>query len=187
MIQAWEIGRMDERYTTEASGSVKMYTVDGCNDLLTFGQLMIAVSCRQAAVLEARSVAKMNQMGAKTESMHELANVMEAIYNMDESVRYGDCKVTLRDGQSVLLRRWLEDVQDFSIDVQPSRSKLMTPATKLTLLGFLRPKMEHYAQASQEDNVDLRSLVNARDVAYKTSTQLVNVYANTGMNTVMAY
>lgn len=187
MIQAWEIGRMDPQYTTEQSGCVKMYTVDGCNDLLTFGQLMIAVGCRQAAVLEARSVAKMNQLGMTTSTMDELANVMEQIYNASESVTYGAFKVTLKDGQSVLLRRWMEDVHEYDIDSQPVRSSLMTTETKIRLLAYLKPKMEQYAQTSQEDNVDLRSLVNARDVAYKTSSQLVGIYASTGMNTAMAY
>lgn len=187
MIQAWEIGRMDERYTTEASGSVKMYTVDGCNELLTFGQLMIAVGCRQAAVLEARSVAKMNQLGLTTDTMDELCNVMEQIYNASESLSYGTFKVTLKDGQSVLLRRWLEDEHGFDIDSQPVRSSAMSTETKIQLLAYLKPKMEQFAQTSQEDNVDLRSLVNARDVAYKTASQLVGVYASTGMDTVMAY
>lgn len=188
MIHAWEIGRLDDRYTTEESGSVQMYTVDGYDQLLTFGQLMIAIGCRQAAVLEKRSVMRMNELGKTTRKMDELSQVLAAVTGAtDESMTFGAFKVTLLDGQQVLLRRWLEDVCDISQDTQPKRSANMTPETKLKLSELIKTKMEQAAQTSQQDNVELRSLVTARDVTYRTVSGLVRAYCGTAMNTTEGY
>lgn len=180
MIYVHPIAERDARYTTPESRDICLYSIGEGGQLLTLGQLLIAVGCRHAAALESRSVLTMNVISGRVRLMRRLSACLEAATNAAESETMGSVKVVLEDGTKKGLRDCL--VNDCGINgvVLPAGGDLLIPANKVRVMDAVKVKMDDASNESQRDNVSLRSLVSARDVAYRTVTSLTRGYCAAG-------
>ena len=146
------------RYAPRGSDQVYLYAngLEG-GQHLTLGQLVIAVSMRSAAEYEAQSVVKMNRMAGGAEQLNKVSEFMEQIANGG-----GDWAAIKTYCQTEL------GIKDELPDAIDTYAKRMAAATAF------KNKMDVLVQQQQRDVVDLQTMVNRRDVAYSTSSNIVN-------------
>ena len=137
--------------------AVNLYSTDQVGGQgLTLGQLMIAVSMRSAAAYEAQSVLKMNHMSGDSDKLTQAAEYMRDIANN--------------------VADW-SDVKDFCENVLGITAglpeNLSTYNKRMTAITAIKGKVDALTQTQQTDMIDLQTLVNRRDVAYSTSSNMV--------------
>ena len=141
----------------EESSAINLYSTGeegGSN--LTIGQLAIAVSMRSAAVYESQSVLKMNRMTAGSETLNTAAGYMQEI--ADGSGNWAEIKAFCRNSLGITI-----DLPD-DIDTYERR---------MAAIDAMKAKVDALTQSQQTDMIDLQTLVNRRDVAYSTSSNIV--------------
>lgn len=144
------------RYAPSGADAISLYA-NGDASGLTLGQLVISVCLRSAAACEAQSVVKMNTMTSGSVKLETASQWMEKIaagtadWSAAKSFLTGTLGIdaaTLPDG----------------IDSYDKRMAAVTA---------LKEKVDALAQQQQRDMIDLQTLVNRRDVAYSTSSNVV--------------
>lgn len=141
----------------EESSAINLYStgLEGGSNL-TIGQLAIAVSMRSAAAYEAQSVLKMNRMTAGSEILNTAAGYMQEI--AEGSDNWAEIKAFCRNSLGIT-----SDLPD-DIDTYEKR---------MTAINAMKAKVDALTQSQQTDMIDLQTLVNRRDVAYSTSSNIV--------------
>lgn len=200
MLYVETIGQRDSRYTTAESGAINLYATDTASGL-TLGQLLISVSCRQAAAIEARSVTLMNKISRDAYKMKDLAAAMEAIVaakdaadNTLTAIEFVDHNNKNWEVCDYMIKEFGAVEKDFPfanpsyiVDIETGDSVKryrynITQNNRQTLISKLKNYMENVAMTSQQDNIQLKSLVNSRDIAFKTATGLVSAIGTSQMN-----
>ena len=161
MIEATTIAV--NRYAPEGANAINLYsngTAGGSG--LTLGQLVIAVSAHSAAVYEAQSVLKMNMMTADSSTLEQASAWLEQIVagtdNWTEAKAFG--------------------VGILGIDSSTLPSDIQSYDRRMQAVEAFKTKMDALAQTQQEEMIDLQTLVNRRDVAYSTSSNIVRTLGN---------
>lgn len=135
--------------------AINLYTTSTASNL-TLGQLLSAVCLRAGAILEREGVVKMNAMGLGTAKIDDLSNAMEAIAT--ESVNdWATLKTSLENKYG--LRALPETLDSYD--------------ERMTALAAIKAELDKLTHTAQEDMIDLQTLVNRRDVAFTTATNLV--------------
>ena len=148
--------------------NINAYQYNGLKGL-TFGQLIMAVCCRRAAAIEQQSVIKMNEVNATNQWLEEIAGVAERIWTAS-SVSAADRKV-------------MEDkcgIKSADIDVS-SYDK------RAALFAQVKPTLDHATTLSQEQAIQLQSLVSRRDVTYNTSAATVKTLMQSALGMAAAF
>ena len=155
MIEAVKIAT--NRNAPAGAQSINLYStgLDG-GENLTIGQLAIAVSMHSAAVYEAQSVLKMNRMTADSDKLAQSAIYMQTI--SDGSTDWAQAKAYMQDTLGIT-----ETLPD-NID---------SYANRMTAIAALKAKVDAMTQSQQEDMIDMQTLVNRRDVAFSSSSNIV--------------
>ena len=145
------------RYAPEGSGQVNLYSNgnEGGSDL-TIAQLSIAVSMHAAAAYESQSVLKMNRMASGSTLLSKASECMEAIAD-----NYADWAT---------VKSCLKNELDITADLPDA---IDTYDKRMTVIAAIKAKVDALAQTQQEEMIDLQTLVNRRDVAYSTSSNIV--------------
>ena len=145
------------RNAPRGADAVKLYSngMEG-GDHLTIGQLARAVSMRAAAAYESQSVLKMNRMAGGSDKLAKSAEYLEEI--MDGSDDWAEIKSYMQNTLGIT-------------DELPA--DLDTYNKRMTAVQSLKAKMDALAQTQQTEMVDLQTLVNRRDVAFSTSSNVV--------------
>ena len=149
------------RYAPEGSNAINLYATSTSNPL-TIGQLVQAVCLNAAAAYETQSVLKMNTMNTGTVKLDQAATWLSRI--ADGSADWGQAKAFL--------------VGTMGIEASVLPDDLATYARRMQAAEALKKKMDVLAQSQQQDMVDLQSMVNRRDVAHSTSSNIVRALAN---------
>ena len=149
------------RYAPSGADGIALYA-NGAASGLTLGQLVISVCLKSAAAYEAQSVVKMNTMTAGSAKLDDASKWMEKIAN--GSAVWNDAKAYLT-GTLGIPASALPDAID-------------TYAKRMTVITALKDKVDALAQQQQRDMIDLQTLVNRRDVAYSTSSNIVRSLGN---------
>ncbi len=144
------------RYAPEGSSDINMYAV-GESGRLTIGQLAIAVSLRSAAASEAQSVVKMNITTANANILSEASSWLQKVAN--GSADWGSAKSFA--------------VNTLGVEASALPDDIKTYAKRMQAASAMKNKMETLVQQQQQDMIDLQTLVNRRDVAYSTSSNIV--------------
>ena len=194
MIERVTISRLNPEWAPQGADQVCLYRVEGQGEALTFGQLAIACGCAQAAAVEARSVLLMNRIGAETETMRTLADMMNRVKEADENLTCADLKLEPPGGGApITYLQYLEryfgvknTTTEEGVRILPDENDKLLPNAKLLLLDAIKTQMEKCANESQGDTLKLRSLVTARDTALRTVTALVNGNTQVGLNVGLA-
>ncbi|MBQ9726833.1 MAG: hypothetical protein IJV65_04930 [Kiritimatiellae bacterium] len=144
------------RYAPSGSEAIQMYDT-GASGAITLGQLVQAVCIRSAAAYEAQSVIKMNAM-------------------TDGSVKL--------DAAGAWLKRIVQGTADWTaartfltgtmgVEASALPPDLATYDRRMQAVNALKAKMDALTQNQQEQMIDLQTMVNRRDVAFSTSSNVV--------------
>lgn len=155
------------RYAPEESAAINLYSYAHAENL-TLGQLMSAVCLRAGALLEARSIRKMNEMDNGSKKIEDLSDVLGRVSTED-----------IGSADWAVLRGRLGE--EYGITSLPG--SIASYEDKMTALTEIKRTLDQMTQLSQEDMIDLQSLVSARDVAFTTSTNLVHAVQGAAMRT----
>ena len=145
------------RYAPQGAADVYLF---GRGDAtgLTLGQLIASVCFSVAAVNERQSVAKMNMMNQGTLKLEQAASWFSQIADgtADWTAAKAFCVNTLGIPESGLP----DDISSYT--------------NRSTAAKAMKEKMDYLSQSQQEDMVDLQTIVNRRDVAYTTSSNIIS-------------
>jgi hypothetical protein len=165
------------RYAPEGAQEINLYStgLEGGSNL-TLGQLVMAVCIRAAATYESQSVTKMNTMTAGSIKLDDAADWLEKIAS-------GSFKTGDEDSIEVL--KFLTETMGIAQSELPCGASFVdgsapkyflevdTYDKRMQAASVLKNKMEALARTQQQDMIDLQTMVNRRDVAYSTSSNVV--------------
>lgn len=158
MIEAVAIA--ENRYAPTGMKAINMYSMDG-GENLTLGQLMAAVCIKAGANFEARSVSKLNKLSQENDTLKTASEHMETL-----------SKGTVSDTDWTNMKNFLTGTLGISSSELPDKAD--TYAKRMQAAKVLKVKLESLSRQSQEDMIDVQSLINMRDVAYSTSSNLIS-------------
>ena len=148
------------RYAPAGSDAITLYTTEGA-EKLTLGQLVVSACMRSAAAYESQSVLRMNSMTAGSGKLNDAATWLRNIAN--GTANWGAAKTFLTKTMGIASSSLPSDLNSFN--------------NRLRAADALRNKMDALSKSQQEEMVDLQSLVNRRDVAHSTSTNILRAIA----------
>lgn len=152
--------------------AVNAYQYNGLEGL-SFGQLIMAVCCRRAAAIESQSVLKMNELTATTAWLEALSSVAQQIFTatgLDEPADIAASGYVCRKAARVpTLRDFLAN----ECGVDAAYLDIGSADARTALFGQLKAPMDSASLQSQQQTIDLQSLVSRRDVTYNTSAATV--------------
>ena len=144
------------RYAPSGADGISLYA-NGSASGLTLGQLVISVCLRSAAAYEAESVVKMNTMTSASVKLEEASQWME--------------KIAAGTADWSAAKAYLTGTLGISGSALPDA--IDSYAKRMTAITALKEKVDALAQQQQRDMIDLQTLVNRRDVAYSTSSNVI--------------
>ena len=144
------------RYAPSGSEAISMYDT-GASGALTLGQLVQAVCIRTAAAYEAQSVIKMNRMSEGSANLDAAAAWLSQI--VAGTADWGAAKAFLTGTLGIEGSALPEDLSSYDRRMQAASA--------------LKNAMDARVQDQQEQMIDLQTMVNRRDVAYSTSSNVV--------------
>ena len=155
MIEATTIAV--NKYAPSGSEAISLYS-NGTASGLTLAQLAISVCLKSAAAFEAESVVKMNVLSAGSVKLDGAAEWMEKIAN--GSADWDAAKAYLTG--------------TMGIDGSTLPDAIDTYGKRMAAVKAVKEKVDSLTQQQQRDMIDLQTLVNRRDVAYSTSSNVVS-------------
>ena len=161
------------RYAPAGSDAISLYD-NGLSGPVTLGQLVQAVCIRTAAACEAQSVIKMNMM---TQGSEQLSTASEYLSQIVQGTANWDAAVEYLTGPLGIPASDLPDRID-EYDGQTTSAY----DRRIQAANALKAKIDALAQSQQEDMIDLQTLVNRRDVAYSTSSNVVRALGTSSMD-----
>ncbi|MBR6021352.1 MAG: hypothetical protein IK066_02920 [Kiritimatiellae bacterium] len=144
------------RYAPAGSDAINLYSTETAPNL-TLGQLVQAACMKAAAAQEAQSVLKMNTMTAGSEKLDQAATWLKGI--AEGTADWNQAKAFLVDTMGIPAGNLPDDIKSYDKRMQAASA--------------LKDKMDTLSQAQQEAMVELQSMVNRRDVAHSTSSNVV--------------
>ena len=147
------------RYAPQGSQEIRLYSngLDGGSGL-TIGQLAIAVSMRSASVCEAESVIKMNKMSSGSLKLDKASEYIGHLAD-DSMVEWGAARAYLID--------------ELGVDAEDLPEAVDSYTKRMEAIDAIKAKVDELTQVQQTTMIDLQTLVNRRDVAYSTSSNIV--------------
>ena len=134
----------------------------GTSGPLTIGQLVQAVCLRSAAAYEAQTVNKMNTMTAGSVKLDAAAGWLTKI--VQETADWTAAKAFLVGTMGIADSELPPDLSSYDRRMQAANA--------------LKSRMDALTQSQQEEMIDLQTLVNRRDNAYSTSSNIVRTLGN---------
>ena len=178
MIEIQQIGT--NRYAPEGANAVCLYSIEGA-DGLTLAQLVAAVCIHRGASLEARAVGRMNKMTVNNtflQAMSSVCSQMAGGASLDDVANIPDSYELRKAARGCSIRTFLETECGITISVTG-----WSYSDRMTVINQLKTEMDSANTTSQEDAIELQSMINWRDMTYNTSSSVVTRYGNCGLNT----
>ena len=179
-IEIQEIGT--NRYAPEGANAVCLYGVEGA-DGLTLGQLVAAVCIRRCTHLEARSVERMNKMTQNNHYLQAMSGVCSQLAggaSLGDVAAVPDSYEMRKAARGCTVLEFLET--ECGLTVSQDAKNSWSYANRLAVIAQLKTAMDNANTTSQEDAIELQSMVNWRDVTFNASSGVVARYGNSGMN-----
>ncbi len=164
MIEAVQIAT--NKYAPDAAQAINMYKLDGGDDL-TLGQLMAAVCIKAGTSMEEQTVRRMNTMNGNTDLIETASGYLTQLAKGSVS-------------------NWPE-ISAFmtgtlGITASEIPANVTTYADRMKAINAMKVKLEALTRQAQEDMIEVQSLINKRDVAYTTGTNLVKELGSSANN-----
>ena len=169
MIESVQIAT--NRYAPDGAKAINMYSVDGGANL-TFGQLLAAVCIRAGANMEAQSINKMNYMNTNVELLDTASQYLSQLATN-----------TVSDWATV--RNFLRNKLGMSNSEAPDNYS-SSYQWRFAVINAMKPHLESMTRQSQEDMIDVQSLISKRDVCLTTGTSLVKETGGSSLNIAQA-
>jgi len=179
-IEIQKIGT--NRYAPAGANAVCLYGIDGA-DGLTLAQLVSAVCIHRGANLEARATARMNKMTENNSYMDALASVCSQLAGtamLSTTANIPDSYEMRKAARGCSIYTFLTVECGLAVSPQASSSSI-SYKERLAAIAQIKAAMDSANTTSQEDMIDLQSLINWRDVTYNASGSIVSRYGNSGM------
>ena len=144
------------RYAPDGANAISLYS-NGLADGLTLGQLAISVCLHAASAYEGQSVVKMNVLTEGSLKLEGASEWMEKIANGTADWTAAKSYIT----------------SELGIDAGTLPDAINTYAKRMAAVKAVKEKVDALTQQQQRDMIDLQTLVNRRDVAYSTSSNIV--------------
>ena len=192
------------RYATETSNVVRMYTTNGSEELLSLGQLVSAVMLRSSAACEARAIYEVNVLNSNTSYQNMLAYVGKLICDAAESNDNPKLKWTTSIAAKAKAFGYNAKSSQFAAsgslidflvyDCKISRTALPNATEKretgptniqecIDAYAQVRPVMEDATRLSATTGVEMQSAVSRRDVSFTTAANIVKVITGSSLFT----
>ena len=150
MIQAVKIG--ENHYAAESVAAINLYNANGAEGL-TLGQLVISMCMKAALYYEDMSVRKANAMTETSRTTEEIADICQQVI-----------AGTVTDWSATRKRL----VNDFSVTGLPE--KIDSFSDRTAAANAIKERLEALVRYSQQDAIDLQSLLARRDVAHTAAS-----------------
>ena len=144
------------RYAPAGSNAINLYSTEAAPNL-TLGQLVQAACLQAAAAYETQSVLKMNSMTANSANLSQAATWLSGIAK--GTADWDKAKTFLVETMSIPSDTLPDDLKSYD--------------NRMKAANALKGKMDALSQSQQEAMVDLQSIVNRRDVAHSTASNVV--------------
>jgi len=144
------------RYAPQGADAISLYS-NGSAEGLTLGQLAISVCLHAASAYEGQSVVKMNILTRGAVKLDGAAQWMEKIANGSADWSQAKAYITGELG-----------VSDAALP-----DAINTYDKRMAAVKAVKEKIDALTQQQQRDMIDMQTLVNRRDVAYSTSSNIV--------------
>ena len=156
-----EIGT--NKYAPDSCKSIWLFnTGDEGGEMLTIGQLSIAIAMKTASAYEHQSVVKMNLMNVNTQKLESASDWLTKVAN--GTADYTQAKAFCINELKLTGSELPADINSFN--------------NRMLMAKAMKTKIDALAQSQQEDMIDLQTLINRRDVAYSTSTSVVTAFGS---------
>ncbi len=179
-IEIQQIGT--NRYAPAGADAVRLYAVDGAEGL-TLAQLVAAVCIHRGAHLEARAVSRMNRMTQNNVYLQAMSGVCSQLAggaSLGDVAAVPDSYEMRKAARGCTVLEFLET--ECGLTVSQDAKSNWTYANRLAVIAQLKTSMDNANTTSQEDAIELQSMVNWRDVTFNASSGVVARYGNSGMN-----
>ena len=182
-IDVQQIGT--NRYAPAGADAVRLYSTNG-SEGLTLAQLVAAVCIRRCACLETRATARMNKMTRNNAWMQALGNVCKQVAD-GESLRNNanlpdNYEPKHLSGTRDIYRFLVDECRSLGFNASDFSPDTQVYQTRMDIIGKLKTGMDKANTTSQQDIIELQSMVNWRDVTYNASSGIIARYGNSGMN-----
>ena len=144
------------RYAPQGADAISLYS-NGSAEGLTLGQLAISVCLHAASAYEGQSVVKMNILTRGAVKLDGAAQWMEKIANGSADWAQAKAYITSELG-----------ISDAALP-----DAINTYDKRMAAVKAVKEKIDALTQQQQRDMIDMQTLVNRRDVAYSTSSNVV--------------
>lgn len=144
------------RYAPQGADAISLYS-NGSAEGLTLAQLAISVCLQAASAYEGQSVVKMNILTRGAVKLDGAAQWMEKIANGSADWSQAKAYITSELG-----------VSDAALP-----DAINTYDKRMAAVKAVKEKIDALTQQQQRDMIDMQTLVNRRDVAYSTSSNVV--------------
>ncbi len=149
------------RYAPQGADAISLYS-NGSAEGLTLAQLAISVCLRAASAYEGQSVLKMNTLTKGAVKLDGASEWMEKIAN--GSADWTQAKAYL--------------TSTLGISAETLPDAINTYDKRMAALKAVKEKVDALTQQQQRDMIDLQTLVNRRDVAFSTSSNILKTLGN---------
>ena len=144
------------RYAPQGADAISLYS-NGSAEGLTLAQLAISVCLQAASAYEGQSVVKMNILTRGAVKLDGAAQWMEKIANGSADWAQAKAYITSELG-----------ISDAALP-----DAINTYDKRMAAVKAVKEKIDALTQQQQRDMIDMQTLVNRRDVAYYTSSNVV--------------
>ena len=144
------------RYAPQGADAISLYS-NGSAEGLTLAQLAISVCLQAASAYEGQSVVKMNILTKGAVKLDGAAQWMEKIANGSADWAQAKAYITSELG-----------ISDAALP-----DAINTYDKRMAAVKAVKEKIDALTQQQQRDMIDMQTLVNRRDVAYSTSSNVV--------------
>ena len=144
------------RYAPQGADAISLYS-NGSAEGLTLAQLAISVCLQAASAYEGQSVVKMNILTRGAVKLDGAAQWIEKIANGSADWSQAKAYITSELG-----------ISDAALP-----DAINTYDKRMAAVKAVKEKIDALTQQQQRDMIDMQTLVNRRDVAYSTSSNVV--------------
>lgn len=148
----------DNRYAPDGATAVNMYTLNG-GEAYTLGQLVAALCIKTGAIMERQSVTRMNYMNKDVALLEKGAEYTSLIAKNPASANWSEIRSFM--------------INDLGISPSALPDSLNSYDKRVQAINAMNQELEKLTRLTQENMIEIQSLVSGRDVAYTTSTNII--------------
>lgn len=193
LIEKVKIGT--NRHAAPPNDDIRLYTY-GDAENLTLGQLVNAICCRAGMALETESVVAINRLTAHNRKLKGLSQILQAV--MEEKTDQGyDTLFDLESYGTVTARQFLTEVVGVTITAKDEATgrdipgklpvDIDTVPRRLAFYDALKETLNTMTTQSQQRMIDLQTCLSRRDVAFTTTTNVVQTLGGVLQTTASNY